>query len=948
MNIFKKQKFSIRKFTVGTFSTVIATLAFITHSGHAQAAEDVHQPNVADKQTVGANQTEGTPNSNASVTTTLNDSTTNQANNLVAANSSETTASINDHTTQPSKQEEKHETTQSKPLTVVNNQPSGTDRSIGEDRASNSNESEGDPMALNEQNTSGIINGDFEDTSNGASIPTNETEAAMNSATTVTGWHVKDSAQTEIPLVWGPKALSTYNGQTFNLTTHKIGAVLSKSTDNSNANQRVPQVGPIYQDIDVTPGSEVQLNFIGQSMGNTNGLNGVKVYIYDANNPTDLLYKGAPSTHNFAFGKFTGVFNVPDDVTKLRIMFESADGRSHDTYNGHRLLKGANNFGGGVVADVSLNSGSYLKTVNTTNDYKEVVTTDHETTVESTVNVDLENKGHSRAQNAVYKVTLPEGADYVSVFNANGSYDSATRVLSLSLGYIRPEEIRHFSYTVRLDATRPLRKEFNSTFTYNTEGLYMNKRDFRGDIGNNNFEGYRQFGGVNEFVKETTPRHEGNGTGEVQSITVKMFKNDLQAKVNKLEQLNEADYTPEVWAEMKEVLTHAKAILAETDDTPLDERKDQAEINATTLNLAKQADILAMDKVVVEKYAIIKNNAEFTVEERVNNRKKIKDFFDAAKGIIVNANNTTKADDAMNNGLRNINGVELVPIKKSYTKLEIDGILMTKEGEIDQVQDATDEEKAEARTQAEAAAQKGKSTIDRVPTNGEVDDAKNLAETEINAVQVAVVKKPTARQTLEHVASTKKATIDQTPDATQEEKDAAKGMVDDALRAAKEQIDQVTSNSQVDDAVTQGTTNINEVVAIVIKKNDARQTIDGTATTKKESLQQTPDATQEEIDVAKAKVDVAVNDAKANINSANTNGEVDTASNNGVDTINAIQVEVAKKSQARQAIDDAATAKKATIDQTPDATQEEKDAAKQKVDAAVTEAKANISTAVTN
>lgn len=625
MNIFKKQKFSIRKFTVGTFSTVIATLAFITHSGHAQAAEDAHQPNVTDKQTVGGNQTESTPTSSASVTTTSNNSATNQANNPAATNSSETVASTNTNTTQPTKPEEKHETSQSKPSTVANNQPSGTDRSVGEDRATNSNETTGvDPMALNEQNTSGIINGNFEDTSNGASIPTNETESAMNPANKVTGWHVKDSAQTEIPLVWGPKALPAYNGQTFNLTTHKIGAVLSKSTDNNNANERVPQVGPIYQDIDVTPGSEVQLNFIGQSMGNTNGLNGVKVYIYDANNPTDLLYKGAPSTHSFAFGKFTGVFNVPYDVTKLRIMFESADGRSHDTYYGHRLLKGANNFGGGVVADVSLNSGSYLKTVNTTNDYKEVVTTDHETTVESTVNVDLENKGHSRAQNTVYKVTLPEGADYVSAFNANASYDSATRVLSLNLGYIRPEEVRHFSYTVRLDATRPLRKEFNLTFTYSTEGLYMNNRGYRGDIGNNNFEGYRQFGGVNEFVKETTPRHEGDGTGEVQSITVKMFKNDLQAKVSKLEQLNEADYNPEVWTEMKEVLNHAKAILAETDDTPLDERKDQAEINATTLNLAKQADILAMDKVVVEKYAIIKNNAEFTVEERVNNRKKLK------------------------------------------------------------------------------------------------------------------------------------------------------------------------------------------------------------------------------------------------------------------------------------------------------------------------------------
>lgn len=42
MNLFKKQKFSIRKFTVGTFSTVIATLAFITHTGHA-AELDKHE-----------------------------------------------------------------------------------------------------------------------------------------------------------------------------------------------------------------------------------------------------------------------------------------------------------------------------------------------------------------------------------------------------------------------------------------------------------------------------------------------------------------------------------------------------------------------------------------------------------------------------------------------------------------------------------------------------------------------------------------------------------------------------------------------------------------------------------------------------------------------------------------------------------------------------------------
>ena len=31
-------------------------------------------------------------------------------------------------------------------------------------------------------------------------------------------------------------------------------------------------------------------------MGNTNGINGVKVSIYDSNNPTDLLYSGRPNT----------------------------------------------------------------------------------------------------------------------------------------------------------------------------------------------------------------------------------------------------------------------------------------------------------------------------------------------------------------------------------------------------------------------------------------------------------------------------------------------------------------------------------------------------------------------------------------------------------------------------------------------------------------------------
>ncbi|MDK7301720.1 DUF1542 domain-containing protein, partial [Staphylococcus hominis] len=99
---------------------------------------------------------------------------------------------------------------------------------------------------------------------------------------------------------------------------------------------------------------------------------------------------------------------------------------------------------------------------------------------------------------------------------------------------------------------------------------------------------------------------------------------------------------------------------------------------------------------------------------------------------------------------------------------------------------------------------------------------------------------------------------------------------------------------------------------------------------------------------AKAKVDAAVNEAKHQINQATTNQGVDEAKTHGTDSINQVQPTVVKKDEAKQAIDVAATAKKAEIDQTPNATDEEKSAAKAKVDAAVNEAKHQINQATTN
>ena len=82
---------------------------------------------------------------------------------------------------------------------------------------------------------------------------------------------------------------------------------------------------------------------------------------------------------------------------------------------------------------------------------------------------------------------------------------------------------------------------------------------------------------------------------------------------------------------------------------------------------------------------------------------------------------------------------------------------------------------------------------------------------------------------------------------------------------------------------------------------------------------------------AKAKVDEAVTTAKNAIDQATNNDGVDTAKSNGLDSINNIQPTVVKKDEAKAAIDKAAEAKKAEIDQILNATDEEKAAAKLKL-----------------
>ncbi|WP_210130248.1 SasC/FmtB family protein [Staphylococcus sp. GDX8P54P] len=972
MNLFKKQKFSIRKFTVGTFSTVIATLAFITHTGHA-AELDKHEQTAqhvpTDSNTTGdlahvastANNSQTSAEVNKSVDQKNESQTSNtqSGTDVTTANNQPSTQSV------ASTKEANNEASTSN--NVDNNQPTLSKASDSKDKASenhhkrvkrdvtdratNLNESS-DPMAINETNSGQVINGNFTDTSAGAEIPTVATESAMDAASTIPGWKVVNSQQTQIPLIWGPKALPSYTYITFDKTENKIGAVLSKYSDNLSAGVADNSVGPIYQDIDVTPGSELQFHFLGTSINNISGFNSARLYVYDGNNPSKLLYKGTPKTSNQKFGIFKGVFNVPDDISKIRIQFESAENQSHDSYNGHRLLKGANNFGGGVVADVSVNTGAYLKTSATETEYQANSTSENSPNVNAKLTFSIENKGHSSSNKTQYKVTLPEDVSFVSAENATGTFDEDSRELTLDIDPIQAGTTTDVSYTLSLPTSVPIKKDFNGNLTYYTEGINMNRRNGSKDFSTQGDTNYLKYGGSNEFVLSESDQRQGTTAVPTQSVTVNMYKDALNNKVTEIEselgRASQSDYNDEAWNNLQTALTNAKVVGSETDSTPIIDRKSQEEINNLLLALEKAKAKFDIDKVAKARESFINSNTQATTEEKQTAVNKVRARYKEKSKEIDKLNNNDAIPTLKEGGISQINSINVVATKKVEAKKAIEAELTNRKVYIDSHFDATEEEKNVAMAKATEEANKAKALVDQATSNSEVDEAKTNGIATIDTVEVDVIKKANARRAIQEAAEAKKALINQNNEATKEEKDAANQKVDDEVRKSNRLIDQVTTNDGVDEAQNNSTNVINTIQPEIAKKPAAKQDINTAVSNQKALVNQNSEATQEEKDVALAKIDEEAKKAIAAIDAATTNAEVDEATSSSQNTISGIVPETVKKAAARQAIDDAANAKKEAINQTPDATEEEKQAAIAKVDAAVTASKAAINQATTN
>ena len=973
MNLFKKQKFSIRKFSVGIFSTVIATLTFLSHPGHAATQEEESNSSQATSQNVKSqtddksihnndNYIENEKNSNDSIKEIATAIKINNSEiNSKVDNANGTYRIDNEEIKENSIETNQDEKTIEPELSHQNISKNDSNNTFNENKSihkrtkrstDNNVDNNQDQMSINETNSGQIINGTFTDTSNGAVIPTNQTVSEMNQAGKITGWHVKDNDQTEIPLVWGPKALPPYNPYVFDKTNNKIAAVLSKYPNNLGGVAGDKTVGPIYQDVDVTPGSEVQLYFIGTSMGNTNGINGVKVSIYDSNNPTDLLYSGRPNTASKSFGVFTGVFNVPNNVSRLRFMFETFEKRSYESANGGRILKGKNNFGGSGLADVKVNSGAYLKATTTQTKYTVTSPSTSTSLINATLEVSLENKGHSRSNKTQYKVVLPEGVQFISAQNARANYNSSNRLLTLNVDRIEPGTIKNITYTVSLPTSEPIKKDFDATLVYVTDGINMNRRNGSRDFGSNADDNYFRYGGYNEYVKTESNQRRGNVTVATQSVTVEMYKTDLQQKYNQIsaqiEHLNPSDYSQEAWSSMQNVLNASRQILNENDNTPINDRKNQATINDLTLRLDKERAKLDVDQAAKSRKEVINNNNDATREEKDTALTLLKATFDEKVRDIESATNINEISERKKQAIVDISPIDVIPAIKQQAIQSLNDKADEKLIEIENDTNATFEEREEAKTSVNEALTNAKNAVRNATTNQLVETVLTSNSNNISQISTHAIARDKARQELDRVIASKMSEIDNDHSATIEEKNETKAKIDEIAKQARLNIERGVHNDDVKVAKDKALNQLHNVQVDAIKKNQAKQIITDQANSKKAEIDQTPNATDEEKAAAKAKVDEAVTTAKNAIDQATNNNGVDTTKTNGVDAINNVQPTVVKKDEAKTAIDKAAEAKKAEIDQTPDATDEEKAAAKAKVDEAVNNAKASIDQVTNN
>ncbi|HHQ4990439.1 TPA: LPXTG-anchored DUF1542 repeat protein FmtB [Staphylococcus aureus] len=356
---------------------------------------------------------------------------------------------------------------------------------------------------------------------------------------------------------------------------------------------------------------------------------------------------------------------------------------------------------------------------------------------------------------------------------------------------------------------------------------------------------------------------------------------------------------------------------------------NEATIAAITpdANVKPQAKQAIADKVQAQETAIDANNGA-TTEEKTAAKQQVQTEKTTADAAIDGAHSNAEVEAAKNAEIAKIEAIQPATTTKDDAKQAIATKANERKAAIAQTQEITAEEIAAANANVDNAVTEANNHIETANSQNEVDQAKTTGEASIDQVTPTVNKKATARNEITTILNNKLQAIQATPDATDEEKQAAETEANTENAKANQAITAATTNAEVDEAKTNAEAAINAVTPKVMKKQAAKDEIDQLQAAQTAVINNDQNATNEEKEAAIQQLATAVTDAKNNITAATDNNGVDTAKDAGKNSIQSTQPATAVKSNAKNEVDQAVTTQNQAIDNTTGATTEEKNAAK--------------------
>ncbi|HDA5742514.1 TPA: LPXTG-anchored repetitive surface protein SasC [Staphylococcus aureus] len=1018
MNLLKKNKYSIRKYKVGIFSTLIGTVLLLSNPNGAQALttdnnvqSDTNQAtpvnsqdtNVANNRGL-ANSAQNTPNQSATTNQSTNQALVNHNNGSIANQATPTSV----QSSTPSVQNNNHtdgNTTATETVSNANNNdvvsnnttlnvPNKTNengsgghltlKEIQEDVRHSSDKPElvaiaeqasnrpkkrsrraapADPNATPADPAVAAANGTVPAGNTATYTPTtdpNANNAGQNAPNEVLSFDdngIRPSTNRSVPTVNVVNNLPGFtliNGGKVGVFNHAmVRTSMFDSGDNKNyqAQGNVIALGRIHgtdtndhgdfngieKTLTVNPNSELIFEFNTMTTKNGQGATNVIIKNADTNDTiAEKTVEGGPTLR---------LFKVPDNVRNLKIQFVPKNDAITDARGIYQLKDGYKYYS--FVDSIGLHSGSHVYVERRT---MEPTATNNK---EFTVTTSLKNNGNFGASfntdDFVYKVQLPEGVEYVNnsltkdfpssnsgvdMNDFNVTYDAANRVITIkstgggsgnSPARLMPDKILDLKYKLRVNnVPTPRTVTFNDTLTYKT---------------------YTQ-----DFINSPAESH--TVSTNPYTIDIIMNKDALQAEVDR--RIQQADYTFASLDIFNSLKRRAQTILDENrNNVPLNKRVSQADIDALanqmqhTLIRSVDAEN-AVNQKVNQMEDLVNQNDELTDEEKQDAIQVIEQHKDEIIGNIGDQTTDDGVTRIKDQGIQTLSGDTATPVVKPNAKKAIRDKATKQREIINATPDATEDEIQDAINQLATDETDAIDNVTNATTNADVETAKNNGINTIGAVVPQVTHKKAARDAINQATATKRQQINNNREATQEEKDAALNELTQATNHALEQINQATTNADVDNAKGDGLNAINPIAPVTVVKQAARDAVSHDAQQHIAEINANPDATQEERQAAIDKVNAAVTAANTNILNANTNANVEQVKTNAIQGIQAITPATKVKTDAKNAIDKSAETQHNTIFNNNDATLEEQQAAQQLLDQAVATAKQNINAADTN